>query len=98
MIDSKMRGELCAALANLIEGRLTNDEIVLLISAAFVWTAGLLVAGLGVLGLCWLLWKWSRADDTPEWREYWSHGDRDAWPFLYLADHERIVKHQNPAL
>jgi hypothetical protein len=66
--------------------------IVLLIAALFLWTPGLLAAGLAVLGLCWLLWKWSRNDDTPEWREYWCHGDREVWPFLRLADYEQALR------
>lgn len=49
--------------------------IVLLISAAIFRTASLLLAGAAILGLCWFLWKWSRADDTPEWQFYWSRGD-----------------------
>jgi hypothetical protein len=67
--------------------------VVLLIAAAILWTADLLLAGLAELGLCLLLWKWSRNDDTPAWREYWSHGEREAWPFLCLADHEQALKH-----
>jgi hypothetical protein len=66
--------------------------IVLLIAAAFMWTTGLLVAGLAALGLCLFLWRWSRNDDTPEWKEYWAHGDREVWPFLRVADYERAVR------
>jgi hypothetical protein len=65
--------------------------IVLLIAAALVRTASLLVAGLAVLGLCLFLWRWSRDEDTPEWREYWSHGDREVWPFLRGPDYEQAV-------
>ena len=67
--------------------------IVLLISAAIFRTAGLLLAGLAVLVVCWFLWKWSRDDATPPWREYWAHGDREAWPFLRLADYHRAVRY-----
>lgn len=66
--------------------------VVMLIGATLLWTADLLMVGLGVLALCWCLWKWSRNDDTPEWREYWSHGDREAWPFLNLGDYEQAMK------
>jgi hypothetical protein len=72
--------------------------IVLLIAAAILRTAGLLMAGLAVLGLCWFLWQWSRNDDTPQWREYWAHGDREAWPFVRLADCEQNGKRvQSPS-
>ncbi len=72
--------------------------IVLLIAAAILWTGSLLVAGLVVLVLSGLLWKWWRSDDTPAWREYWSHGDREVWPFLRRADYEQAVKNaQEPA-
>lgn len=60
--------------------------VVLLFCALIFGTADLLLAGPVLLGLSWLLWWASRTQNTPEWREYWSHGDRDAWPFLHRAD------------
>jgi len=62
--------------------------VVLLICALIPRMADLLLAGPVVLGLSWLLWWASRTQNTPEWREYWSHGDRDAWPFLRPVDSE----------
>ena len=72
--------------------------VVLIIGAALFGMAALLPAGLAVLGLCWFLWKWSRNDQTAPWQEYWSHGERETWPFLRTADHESAVKRAlNPA-
>jgi hypothetical protein len=49
-----------------------------------------LIAGLADLGLTWFLWWWSRDYDTADGREYWSNGDRDAWPFLHLPTDEPV--------
>jgi len=64
--------------------------IVLLICSLIMRGAGLLIAGLAEMGLTWFLWWWSRDQDTAEWREYWSYGDREAWPFLHLSTDEPV--------
>jgi hypothetical protein len=48
-----------------------------------------LVPGGLTLVVSFLLLRWSRKQDTPEWCEYWSAGDRAVWPFLHYEDYSR---------
>ncbi len=43
-----------------------------------------------VVACGYLLLRVSRSMKTPEWRAYWAAGDKDAWPFLHLAELQEV--------
>jgi hypothetical protein len=56
-----------------------------------IYFLGCCVPGSVILLGCFWMWRWSKTQDSPSWKEFWASGDQEAWPFLKRTEYRSAM-------